>query len=145
MSGLEALAAFGLACNVMQAISFTKETVSICKTIYQSGSADPDLAQAVINLSKVAVDLNTSLRQAPKPLEDDQQALLDIATDTASSITALKNEVDKVSSKAVKGKYKASIMASLRMMIGQNNLEKLEKRMLIHQKALETQLLARIW
>ncbi|EQB54951.1 hypothetical protein CGLO_05165 [Colletotrichum gloeosporioides Cg-14] len=44
MSGLEGLS---LACNVMQLIDFSQQTVSMCRTIYESGKFEPGLeAQA---------------------------------------------------------------------------------------------------
>ena len=41
MSGLEA---FGLACNVMQAVGFAIDMVSKCQTIFKTGSPDPKTA-----------------------------------------------------------------------------------------------------
>ncbi|KAI7788130.1 hypothetical protein LA080_012194 [Diaporthe eres] len=40
MSGLEALAALGLACNIFQVISFGRETLGLVKSVYHDGTLD---------------------------------------------------------------------------------------------------------
>lgn len=57
MSGLEPLAIFGLACNVIQAITFGRETISICKKIYENGSSDGSLAETATQMREATTSL----------------------------------------------------------------------------------------
>ncbi|KAJ4168988.1 hypothetical protein NW754_010920 [Fusarium falciforme] len=40
MSGMEPLAALGLACNIMQLLSFGGEAISLCRKVYKTGEID---------------------------------------------------------------------------------------------------------
>ncbi|KAI1818194.1 hypothetical protein GGS20DRAFT_344957 [Poronia punctata] len=50
----EAIAALGLACSIMQVISFAGEVIKLTRTIKKGGTPDPDLAKKVAHLKIVA-------------------------------------------------------------------------------------------
>ncbi|UNI23438.1 hypothetical protein JDV02_009255 [Purpureocillium takamizusanense] len=142
---MEALVAFGLACNVMQVINFAHEAVKVGKTIYETGSLDPDLAATTGSLTNSFEDLKTALEKAPKPLSKDDRELLDIAQTSLDTATALKAELDKIAELLPEGKAAAAFRAWLRAALGgKRRVEKLDKFMRSHQAVLETRLLVRL-
>ncbi|KAK1753298.1 hypothetical protein QBC47DRAFT_55117 [Echria macrotheca] len=145
MSGLEPLAALGLACNVIQLIESAGKTVSICKSIFQTGSLDPSLGRSTAHLTTAFDQLNQSLTAAPGPKNPDEAALLEVARDCSAAALNLKTEVAKISDEASKGKYSSAIRGALKTMVRKSKIEKLEKSLAAHQKALETHLLVRIY
>lgn len=54
MSGLEALAALSLACNIFQVISFGRETLGLVKKVYRDGTLDNSLVDKSITIQGVA-------------------------------------------------------------------------------------------
>ncbi|KAM4058922.1 hypothetical protein HRG_008201 [Hirsutella rhossiliensis] len=145
MSGLEVLAAFGLACNVMQVIGFVHEGVQVGKTIYDTGCLDPSLADATDCLAKGLEDLKRSLETTPKPLNRDEQELLDVAMGSLDTATGLKAELDKIAGVASKSKQSAALRGWLRtIMGGKRRIEKLEKAMRSRREVLESRLLLRV-
>jgi hypothetical protein len=145
MSGLEPLAVFGLACNVMQVLSFSHETISLCKSIFRTGSLSPNLANNVSHLSEVCESLNDSLNSKPKPLSKDQQKLLEIAQDSLAVASQLKAEVNKIDNTISKGKLSSAITGGLKATWRKGKIEKLEKSISSYQRTLESSLLAHIW
>ncbi len=146
MSGLEALAAFGLACNVLQVINFVQEGVQIGKTIYDTGCLDPNLADTTDCLTRGLDGLKKSLETATKPLNRDEQGLLDIAQSCLDIGSVLKNELDKIAGIASKGRQSAALRGWLKMIMGgKKKIENMEKAMFSRREVLENQLLLRIW
>jgi len=144
MSGLEPLAVLGLACNVLQLIETVGKTVSTCKSIFQTGTTDPSLSSFTAHLTTAFDQLNRSLTAAPRPNNPDEAALLEVARDCSTAALNLKTEVAKISDEASKGKYSSAISGALKVMVRRGKIEKLEKSLAAHQKALETHLLVRI-
>ncbi|CAK7219018.1 hypothetical protein SCUCBS95973_003679, partial [Sporothrix curviconia] len=61
---MEALAVFGIACNVIQVISFTRETILLCKTIYTSGvpiDKDGYTSKVVSDYTRICHDLQRKI------------------------------------------------------------------------------------
>ncbi|KAK3365484.1 hypothetical protein B0T24DRAFT_391162 [Lasiosphaeria ovina] len=144
MSGLDALAAFGLACNVMQAISFAFKTASVCKEVFRTGSPDSNLNQLVLDASKVHENLKKSMVSV-QPLNKDEKDFLDIAERSLQVIVELKTEIDRlVARHQAKGSVRASVSTTLRALYKKPALEKLEKRMQAYQSVLESGLLLRV-
>ncbi|KAK1758901.1 hypothetical protein QBC47DRAFT_409715 [Echria macrotheca] len=155
MSGLEALAIFGIACNVMQTISFACETASACKVVFETGASESH-AQVL----KTTESLNTALDElaklldppvpasGPRPNGDvDDRALLTIARDCLAAGKQLEAEAKKMMLKTAggKGKYAAAMLSVLKARWKKGNIEKLEKSLVDHQRVLETRLLMQIY
>ena len=60
---MEALAAFSIACNVMQTINFAHETISIAKRIYRNQTLKPELDEARKQLSEWTDQLHDELQK----------------------------------------------------------------------------------
>ncbi|KAK1762338.1 hypothetical protein QBC33DRAFT_286923 [Phialemonium atrogriseum] len=144
MSGLEALATLGLACNIMQVISFARETAEICSTVFQTGSVDPSLTTTVAHLTKAFGELDSSLAAAPAPLTSDDDELCAIAKACLVTAKKLDDEVRKVSSANSKGNHARAVLVGLKTKL-QGKIEKMEKSLAAHQGTLQTRLLLQIY
>ncbi|RTE71745.1 hypothetical protein BHE90_013849 [Fusarium euwallaceae] len=91
MSGFEAL---GLACCVFQTISFTRETASVCKAIYQ-GQKTPDsmLEENAAAMIQAADEVKASCRVISTP---EEKCLANIAGKCAETAKRLEEEVQKI-------------------------------------------------
>lgn len=143
MSGVEALAALGLVCNIMQVISFARETAEICSTVFQTGSVDPSLTTTVAHLTKAFGELDISLASAPAPLTSDDDELWAIAKACLATAKKLDDEVRKVSSANSKGNHARAVLVGLKTKL-QGKIEKMEKSLAAHQGTLQTRLLLQI-
>jgi hypothetical protein len=145
MSGLEVLAAFGLACNVMQVIAFASETASVCMNIYHKGQYDGDLAGVVAGSIKFCRELETTLRTVPKPLNSDEQQFLDVATQTLAAAQELEAELRKISRESGKGRVGAAIRIGVMARWKTRRIQKLEKSLQDYQRMLESHILLHVW
>ncbi|OOQ84423.1 hypothetical protein PEBR_30443 [Penicillium brasilianum] len=144
MSGAEALVAFGLACNVMQVIGFVQDGAHMCKTIYGTGSLDPQLAQTTRYIAESLERLRESLGHV-LPFGKEEQELLEIAQGSLHTAAELKAELEKISCTMAKGKHSAAFRGWLRATLGgSKRVKRLEKVMRDRQHILETRLLLRI-
>lgn len=75
MSGAEA---FALVTGVMTVITFAGQTASVCKALYDGQSVDDDLETMASRLKDAADMVHTS-RSRLRPLEKNEQQLVDIA------------------------------------------------------------------
>ncbi|KAJ6032484.1 hypothetical protein N7540_003216 [Penicillium herquei] len=129
----------------MQLIGFVKDGVHVCKSIYETGSLDPNLAETTEYLAKGLGKLEVSLGQF-RPLNADEQELVDIAQGSLVTARELKGELEKISSGSSKGKHAAAFKGWLRAVLGgKKRIEKLEKVMRDRQQILESRLLLRVW
>jgi len=147
MSGLEPLAALGLVCNVFQAISFTSEVCKAAKAFYDGGVVDPALARASQSLMDVFADIEASTTS--RPLTRAEQEAVDIARGCKEVTASLMAEVDKSTAGTGAGKasLRKSFVAGFKSAIHSRSrrVERLEKRLAAHQRALETRLLLNLW
>ncbi|KAK4162901.1 hypothetical protein QBC43DRAFT_71375 [Cladorrhinum sp. PSN259] len=148
MSGLEPLAAFGLACNVFQAISFAGEVCSLSKAIFKNGEVPDSTAGLEVTfntLTSVCDQIKSTAGSAQRQLTDNDRELLRIAQDCHSAARALKAEVDRSlrATSSAKGNALKSLIAGLKINAHSRTrqVEKLEKLVRRHQDALETRLL----
>jgi hypothetical protein len=145
MSGLEPLVALGIACNAIQCLSFGHEVISLCKRHFESGSADPSVADNAAILSSYSTQLRNSLDSARKPLSKEESELLSVSRNCLVAATKLIAELDKIRGESAKGRLLASICASLRLLKRKSKIEGLEKAMRRYQDTLNFGLLHRIW
>lgn len=97
MSGLEALAVLGVACNVMQIISFAGECFSVCKRICETGNPEPSLIDDGRRLTELCINLKRSLAQSSEPLTDHDKALVAIADECITAAQDLQTEIISLS------------------------------------------------
>lgn len=145
MSGAEALAVFGIVCNVMQVIGFVQDGVHMAKVIYNTKCLDPKLAQTTDYIKEGLERLKDSLEKG-RPLVQDEQELLDIANGSLKTAEKLKAELDKIAGTFAKGKHSAAFRGWIEATLGGNKrIKELEKEMHDRQKILESRLITRIW
>ncbi|KAI9658091.1 MAG: hypothetical protein M1821_002751 [Bathelium mastoideum] len=144
---MDPLTALGLACNVMQVISFAHETISLCKRLYRNGSSNPDLVYHASHLSILSSNLQVSINDAARQgssLNQQRKELQAIANECYHASTALQVELEQVANPSV-GSYRMAIRATLKTIWRQNSLDKLEKNMVAIQRLLETKLLGQLY
>ncbi|KAJ4201608.1 hypothetical protein NW767_006695 [Fusarium falciforme] len=141
MPGLEAVAAFALACNVMQVVEVAYKTVGTCKRIYQTGQPDPALDDYSSQLRDVSNALETQLSKAVGPLSSDDSRLRDLAVQCTTIANGLLDQIASVSKSAGKKTIGSSIRLAIKSMLKQNDLNRWEKDLARSQSAMETQLL----
>jgi hypothetical protein len=152
MSGTEALAALGLACNVFQVISFTSEVCTTCKTIFENGKtpgSSAHLSDAARSLSEICESIKESTDSATWPLSKNDYELLNIAKECNKAASALKLEAEKAVpyASAAKGKLLMSVVEGFKLVVRSKSrkLERLEKMLQTHQSSLESRLLSNCW
>ena len=143
MSGADALAAFGLACNIFQAIQFAGATISVLKNMYKTGYPDPSLAENNRALKGIVEDLEFSLGKLPKGSKSD---LVPLTKKCLEISTALEKEAGKI---AARGSSQHGIIKKITKFAAttmkKGKMEHLSKELREAQRTLETGLLARTW
>ncbi|KAI2784123.1 hypothetical protein F4815DRAFT_456926 [Daldinia loculata] len=140
MSGLEAL---GIACNIMQVISFAHETIDFCKEIYRGGSLNDYNQQSIASLVELSDQLQTHFQQAKSKIAQDKR-LADIAQKCNVAARALEDEVKFLTFHHAKGNLAATIKTVVKTNWRKSRLERLEKSLKNHQNTMESYLLARV-
>lgn len=143
---MEALAIFGIACNVMQTISFAHEAVEIGLAIYQGESVDPNLAYTTKRLESSLRNLQYSLERGPQPMTRESRELIDIVKDSLATSASIGNELTQISNLSQRGRPGATIRSWIRFFRGsKRKLKQLDSEIRAKQHVLETELLARVW
>ena len=151
MSGLEPLAALGLACNVFQALSFAGEVCIVARRIFAGLTPDDSEAALAAHLDKLATiytDIETQTRSASQRLTAGDKKLVDIAKDCNKAALDLKVAIEKSApAVAAKGSFRQSVRMALKAVSGSNKtkVENLEKLLQAHRTTFETHLLANLW
>ncbi|GAB1310717.1 hypothetical protein MFIFM68171_00927 [Madurella fahalii] len=134
------LAALGLACNVMQVISFTGETISVCKQIFARGSADPALTDFA---SKLITSME-KLKQSSLSTTPATQASADLA-DAAEAVSKTAADLlDILGIASSQGSVKASVKSGIMMTFNMGRIRKLERELDKRRKLVETEVLAHL-
>lgn len=129
---MEAVAALGLAVNVIQVLVWGQQTASFCLQLYRGEAIDPTLAETVQNLQNATNSLKNSIPQNPTSTEE--QGLLEIAQKCGHIAEKLLKEVGPVSAtRRKRDVFKAVYKPS--------SIEKLRRELTGCQAVLETQLL----
>lgn len=139
MSGLEPLAALGLACNVLQLIEAAGESASLCKRIYDTGQPDPQLSDFAKNLSYASASLQGCLNAAKHPFTSEDQKLLDLAKTCQEAAKDLAQELAHLTISP--GQRWASLSTTLKISGSRYKLSRLEKKLRDSEYLMETQLL----
>lgn len=134
----------GLTYNIIQAISFTREIITLCKQVYEGHPPIKDLREYANSIGGIAKEV----RQGISNLETctvSQEKLVKIAQRCIVASRELQEEVQFI----LKHDNEGSLIATLRIVAKSNwrkkRLARLTKDVLDWQTALETGLLARVW
>lgn len=139
MSGLEGIAALGLACNVLQLIGTVASSIAVAKNILKSGTIDPDVEGRNDDLTKLFKDVKGSLSQVP--VREDDKELRDIAGCILKITAELKTELTKISGSPSQGRIRKVIAGTIKAIVRQQKLERLEEKVLAYQRTFELRLL----
>lgn len=141
MSGLEPIAALGLACNILQVVGIGRETVRLARKVYQDGELDPALGENAELLRKISDAIRTT---ATATAARDKQ-LLNLADKCHGAARNLDEEVKFLH--GVPG-GKAKLMVALRVAAKttwrKRRLDNLDRKLKETEAHLQTGLLARI-
>ncbi len=137
---------FGLTCNVLQVISFTEQAIKLGRTLYESGSVDPELARNTDALNTCMQDLNMCLQNSVDPTTQDTKDLVSVAEQILDCGARTKKELHRISGSASTGSLFGAFRGWIALVRGgKRKLDKLEGIMRARQRVLETKLLVRIW
>jgi hypothetical protein len=140
---MEALFALGVACNVMQVISFCHETVSLSIKIYKKGSSDPELAQHVLQMKGLANQLDSAISNSATVItiqSPPRKELIAIARDCASTAKELELELNQVSHSKI-----GAVGRAVKIRFRISKLETLKQKLVSHQNTLQLRLIFEIW
>ena len=171
MSGAESLAIFGIACNVMQVISFAHDSITFFKQLHDERCADPSLRKAADQMrdaTKSLVDsINVNCGHATLTAEEAE--LLKLANECSGIAKKLSDELNKLaggtaintmggttgtpvtpgtktrSQKTAKISFWKTASLGGRTWWKKGEIEKLERDLNRVQKMMETRILIRIW
>jgi hypothetical protein len=143
---MEALAALGLACNIIQVLNAANEAYSLSKRLLETGNAYPGLAENATAIKALSTSLQESLATISQPHTEAERQLLSLAKSCYTSAQELSCELDKLAGSAgIQGKLRESIKAGVKLRLRKGRLERLEKDMRACHTTLESGLLLRIW
>ncbi|KAF4878087.1 hypothetical protein CGCSCA1_v002902 [Colletotrichum siamense] len=143
MSGLEGLS---LACNVMQLIDYSQQTVSMCRSIYESGKFEPGLEAQASSLQDASSEVVTLLRSkkvAAAKTKGAERRLLDLAPKCIQYAKDLQEEIAYLTPRQP-GKIQA-LVATSKAVWRKRRLERLKANLADGQKLMETLILVRIF
>lgn len=143
MSGLEAVAILGLACNVMQVISFSHEAISNWRRIYD-GSNDDGMASTASSLNDSSSSLQNFLVRL-QPATADEISLIELARKCSEASERVRAVVEKYKVTGKKGKRFRSVLLTAKKTWNKGKLDKVESDLNGCKDALETRILVRLW
>lgn len=142
MSGLEGL---GIACNIMQLISFTAETVKLCHLVYEGQAPEKEMLENATALQTLIASIDPDASAAKTRRSVSEQDLIDMARRCK---VAAKEVVEEVSF-LMKGHKQGSLASTLKVAAKTNwrtrRLKRLEQNSKRYQDTLEAHMLVRIW
>jgi hypothetical protein len=137
---LDPLTALGIACNVMQVISFAHEVASTVKQVKKDGSVDPKLREHAGNLSNTSKQLEQSIDGSNfRPISQNQADLRNIAVKCLKTSKAMQSKLDEIDSSE-----RGPVMKVLKMRWITNELQKLETDMQKYQDAMQSRILVHL-
>ncbi|TVY43928.1 Vegetative incompatibility protein HET-E-1 [Lachnellula subtilissima] len=134
---MDPLTGLGIACNVMQVISFAHEIYCVVKRIKEDGSGDKELRQQTHHISESSKGLENYLdRIVHQQLPRNQTNLRDVASKCLKTSKKIQTKLDQIDN--TRG---GSLCRALKLSLTKNSLERLEKDMQNYQDAMQSQIL----
>lgn len=142
---MEAIAALGLACNVMQVFEFTTTTARWCKQIYETGqtAANEDVDRNSQCLSESTARLSEAIANASTAhsvIARDEHELLNQARDCKGLAENLHEELAKLKLNGSKSR-RVAFTRTVQARWNAKKIESLEKKLSGRQVILQTLLL----
>ncbi len=141
----EALVAFGIACNVIQVISFAGDCYTACSDIYHGRpTIDSHREAAAESMVAASKDLQDYL-QSFSPQDDSERALLETAKQCVRTAQDMHREAQKVTSQYKAGNIRKLASAFAKGSKQNKKLSRLNDTLCGYRRNMDTQLLVRIW
>jgi hypothetical protein len=144
---MEGIAAFALACNVIQVVDFALKTASKCQQIYKEGrtTEHQDLDYTTKHLAELSEKLSESLKNAKtsKPLTKDDQELQDLALKCEESARDLRGELDRLTTPSRRGR-RAAVVKVFKSIRRNGDINEIKDRLGAYERVLNTRLLSRL-
>ena len=145
---MEAPAAFGLACNVVQTIAFAKEAVGTCRQIYKHGaSVDNEnlkrRSQQLRIASERVVSWKSDLAGQEKELTTADSQLHDVSKSCIQTVELLEKELQKLQRDKRDGRLVA-MSQTLRTLKSKGKIERIEATLGKLQNTLDTSILVQL-
>ncbi|TLD30653.1 hypothetical protein PspLS_01809 [Pyricularia sp. CBS 133598] len=152
MSGLEPIAALGLACNILQVVGIGRETVRLARKVYQDGELDPALKENAELLREISDAIRTTTTTAASSSQSAQAAavrdkqLLSLVDKCQGAARDLDEEVKFLhGAPGGKAKLMAALKVAAKTTWRRRRLENLDRKLKEAEAHLLTGLLARIF
>jgi hypothetical protein len=141
---MEALAAFSIACNVIQVVDFSLELFRDGKQITHSGSTAKldDLSLVSKQLEDLCQDLDMSLQTAPRPISKDNDHLLQVAQGCSRAAHDLQKKLGEIMMNKKGERGKLDIMR--KMVTSSKTVAALYNQLRDYEKLLNTQILVQL-
>ncbi|KAJ3545041.1 hypothetical protein NM208_g2714 [Fusarium decemcellulare] len=144
MSGLEPLAALGLACNIMQLLTFGREAISLCRKIDHEGSSDPSLKTYSEKAGNVSEDLKKHLSLTGSNLAPEDAELAETAKNCKDAADELSNLLQSLSMNG-KSSRREKLITTGKTILKKSRIMQLENNLNNIKSNLDTQLLVKIF
>lgn len=141
MSGLEAVAALGLACNILQIVELGKKTINRINIVYQGGKPDEELRQNAAVLEELAKEVEKHCQPGRKKYE----ILSKSAGTCATAARDLAKEVVLLSENAKRRSLLSALKIATNVAWRQHRLERLKRNLDSEEQRMQTSLLAQVW
>jgi hypothetical protein len=146
MSGLEALVALGLTCNIFQTITFGCEIITLAKHVYQSGTLDNAIHAYAGELRGVADGIRTACpHDSSKALSLQDKQLLKLSRTCCTAARELQEEVEFIIGNAQRGSLLATIKVAAKANWRKRRLDRIEGELHRAESVLQAGLLGQIW
>ena len=146
---MEAIAAFGLACNVIQVVDFSTKVAAKCKELYKDGASSEN--KDIESMAKHLTDLSTGLKSpsavqrpgsVPHSCQDEQdlQDLQELAQKCSGTATELIGEIQKLCIHD-RRKKRDVLRKAVKVIWEKDAIEDIQKRLEKYRSALDTRIL----
>ncbi|KAJ4412498.1 hypothetical protein N0V82_008768 [Gnomoniopsis sp. IMI 355080] len=143
MSGLEPLAALGLACNILQLVELGDKTIDLIKTVYQGRRLDEGLEQNAAALGTLSNEVKKSSGQSGG--NNLEKSLLTAAEKCSKAAGDLGEEIRFLIGNARQGSLVSPLKVAGKVTWRKRRLERLKRILEQAEKQMQTGLLAKIW
>ncbi|KAK5259567.1 hypothetical protein LTR99_003296 [Exophiala xenobiotica] len=141
---MEALAAFGLACNIVQVLDFSLKIFREGKQIADSGSTAKldEFTLVSKQLEDLCQDLDKSLQNAPKPISKNDDNLLKVAQDCSRAAHDVQAKLGEIMMNKKGGRGKLDKLR--KMVTSSRSVTALYNKLREYEKLLTTQILVQL-
>lgn len=142
---MEPLAAFGLACNVMQAVDFGLKAIRTLEETSETGNtiADKDVQKSAYSMAESAKRVEYWLhqfQQASEPLTATEKDLQEVANRYIETADAIRKKMEPLA-KDMKGRKLAVWKACLKNLLRRDDIPQLESWLQKLEATLQTKIL----